>query len=71
MIPDRASEEQALPLEPPSAQMFLAPDAVPRRKNQMMAAALAVIAIVILAIVLTLTLLIRYDNMPSLLSYFT
>jgi hypothetical protein len=71
MIPDQAPEEQALPIEPPSGYLFLAPTAASKRKNQMMAAGLAIIAIVILAIVLTLTLLIRYYNMPSLLSYFT
>jgi hypothetical protein len=53
-----------------SEELFLAPDAVPRRRNQMMAVGLAVVAALILAIVVTLMLLIRYENLPSLFSYF-
>jgi hypothetical protein len=71
-------EEPAPDEEPPFVEMlpeaeglFLSRHAVPRRKNQMMAAGLAVIAVFVLAIVVTLTLLIRYDNLPSLFSYFS
>jgi hypothetical protein len=52
-------------------ELFLSPDAVPRRHNQMLALGLVLVAILVLATVVTLTMLIHYDHMPSLLSYFT
>jgi len=42
---------------------------VPSRRNQMLAAGLAGVALIILAIVVTLMLLIRYESLPSLFSY--
>jgi len=54
----------------PAEELFLSPDAVPRRKNQLMAMGLVVVALVVLAIVVVLMLLIRYDNLPSLFSLF-
>lgn len=76
MTSDEPSPEGEAPIaiaEPQSEEpyLFLTPDAVPRRKNQMMAAGLAVVAVCVLAIAVTLMLLIRYDNLPSLFSYFS
>ena len=51
--------------------LFLSPDAVPRRQNQMLALGLVFVAMVVLAVVLTLVLLIHAGRMPSLLSYFS
>ena len=55
----------------PAAQVLPPAAAVPTRRNQLMAAGLGTVAVVILAVVVTLMLLIRYDNLPSLLSYFS
>ena len=72
MRTDEPSPEGEAPVVESSPEyLFLSPDAVPRRKNQMMAAGLAVVAVAVLAIVVTLMLLIRYDNLPSLFSYFS
>jgi hypothetical protein len=53
---------------PPAEDLFLSPDAVPRRKNQMLAAGLALVAVIVLAVVVTLMLLIHYDSLASLFS---
>ena len=76
MSSDQSSPDGEVPIaaaesEREEPHLFLSPDAVPRRKNQMMAAGLAVVAVVILAVAVALTLLIHYDNLPSLFSYFS
>lgn len=55
---------------PSPVALFLTPEAVPRRKNQLLAVGLAAVAVIVLAVMVTLMLLIRYDNLPSLFSFF-
>jgi hypothetical protein len=64
-------EEIEQATDQPPEELFLSPDAVPRRHNQMLALGLVFVAIVVLVLVVTLTMLIHYDHMPSLFSYFT
>lgn len=58
-----------VPIPSPDA-LFLSPDAVPRRKNQLLAAGLAAIAVVVLAAMVTLVMLIHDGNMPNLFALF-
>lgn len=71
MTVEQGEAEAVTPEDAAPESLFLPPDAVPRRRNQMLALGLVFVAIVVLAVVLTLVLLIHDDHMPSLLSYFT
>ena len=51
--------------------LFLSPEAVPRRQNQMLALGLVFVAMAVLAVALALVLLIHAGRMPSLFAYFT
>jgi len=58
------------PAPPASAHLFLSPAAVPRRKNQLLAAGLAAVAVLVLAVMVTVVMLIHYGNMPNLFALF-
>jgi hypothetical protein len=48
--------------------LFLSPDAVPRRQNQLLALGLVVVAVVIFAVMLTIVLLFHSGRLASLLA---
>jgi hypothetical protein len=50
--------------------LFLSPDAVPRRQNQLLALGLVFVAIVIFAVMLTIVMLFHTGRLSSLLAYF-
>jgi hypothetical protein len=62
---DDTSGETATP-----ENLFLSPDAVPRRQNQLLALGLVFVAIVIFAVMLTIVMLFHTGRLSSLLDYF-
>jgi hypothetical protein len=50
--------------------LFLSPDAVPRRQNQLLAIGLVFVAIVIFAVMLTIVMLFHTGRLSSLLANF-
>lgn len=62
---DETSAETAAP-----ENLFLSPDAVPRRQNQLLALGLVCVAVVIFAVMLTIVMLFHTGRLASLLAYF-
>jgi hypothetical protein len=60
---DEASAETESPED-----LFLSPDAVPRRQNQLLALGLVCVAIVIFAVMLTIVLLFHSGRLAALLA---
>ena len=60
---DDTSGETAAP-----ENLFLSPDAVPRRQNQLLALGLVFVAVVIFAVMLTIVLLFHSGRLAALLA---
>jgi hypothetical protein len=63
-------DETEVEAETAPESLFLSPDAVPRRQNQLLALGLVFVAIVIFAVMLTIVMLFHTGRLSSLLAYF-